>query len=192
MFTGQGLVARDPGAVEIIEKEAREHARVNLVGSQARDGTDRIVVSELHVWQLRIPIVLAVVDDQNQHLRYRLVNALHTTVNAWMVGAGGDFSNNKKLIYDVGKLGAELRAVAREDASWTPPKELYRFIRILAVPSAVILAAVTTNMSARRQRRAIAMAQYSPRLPQCPASEEGESKRRDIKPSVAVSSALGT
>ena len=155
MVTDQALVARDRGAVENIEKEAPEPARVNLVGGQARDGTDRIVVSELHVWQLRVPIVLAVVDAHSQHLRYRVANALHTTVTAWMVGAGGDFSNNKELIYDVGKLGAELRAVAREDAAWTPPKELYRFMRILAVPSAVILAAVTTNMSARRLKRSV-------------------------------------
>ena len=31
------------------------------------------------------------------------------------------FLHPKKLIYDVRKLGAELEAVARGDARWTPP-----------------------------------------------------------------------
>ena len=115
-------MAGDSGAVEKSEREAREPAHVNFVGGQASGGTDRIAVGELHVRQLRIPIVLVFVDDHNQHLGHRVVNALHTTVTAWMVGAGGDFSNTTKLIYDVGKLGAELEAVVREDATWTPPK----------------------------------------------------------------------
>ena len=80
------------------------------------------LLGELHVRQLRIPIVLAFVDDHIQHLSHCVVNALHTTVTACIVGAGGDFSNTKKLIYDVEKLGAELEAVAREDAMWTHPK----------------------------------------------------------------------
>ena len=74
---------------------------MNLVGGQAGGGTDRIVVGELHVWQLRIPIVLAFVDNHSQHLGHCVVNALHATVAAWMIGAGGDCSNTKKLVYDV-------------------------------------------------------------------------------------------
>ena len=81
---------------------------MNLVGGQASGGADRIVVGELHVRQLRIPIVLLFVDDNSQHLGHCVVNTLHTTVTAWMVGAGGDFSNTQKLIHDVRKFGAEL------------------------------------------------------------------------------------
>ena len=92
-------MAGDPGAVENSEKEARDPAHVNLVGGQASGGADRIVVGELHVRQLRIPIVLAFVDDHTQHLGRCVVNALHTAVTAWMVGVGSDFSNTKKLIY---------------------------------------------------------------------------------------------
>ena len=44
---------------------------------------------------------LAFVDDHSQHLGHFVVNVLHTTVIAQMAGAGGDFSNTKKLIYDV-------------------------------------------------------------------------------------------
>ena len=112
----------DPGAVENSERDAREPAYANFVGGQASGGTDRIVVDEVHVRQLRIPIVLAFVDDHSQHLGHCVVNALHTTNATWMVGAGGDFSNTKKLAHDVGKLGAELEPVVREDATWTPPK----------------------------------------------------------------------
>ena len=115
-------MAGGPGAAENSEGEGREPAHVNLVGGQASGGADRIVAGELHVWQLRIPIVLAFVDDHSQHLGHCVVNALHTTVTACMVGAGGDISNTKQLIYDVGTPGAELEAVVREDARWTPPK----------------------------------------------------------------------
>ena len=94
---GQALMA---GSVENIEKEAREPAHVNLVGGQASGGHDRIVVGELHVRQLRTPIVLAFVGDHTQHLGHYVVNALNTTVAAGMVGAGGNFSNTKELIYD--------------------------------------------------------------------------------------------
>ena len=117
-------MADDPGTVENKEREAREPAHMNLVGGQVSDGTDRIVVGELHVHQLRISIVLAFVDDHSQHLGHcvvNVVNAFHTTVAAGMVGAGGEFSNTKKLMYDVGKLGEEPEADVREDARWTPP-----------------------------------------------------------------------
>ena len=105
----------DPGAVENCKREARKSAHVYLVGGQVIGGAGRIVVGELHVRQLRISIVLAFVDDHSQHVGHCVVNALHTTVIACMLGAGGDSSNTKKLIYDVGKLGAELEAVVRED-----------------------------------------------------------------------------
>ena len=119
---GQTLMAGDSGAVENNERKARELAHVNFFGGQASGGTDRIVAGELDVRQLRISTALAFVDDHSQHLSHFVVNALHTTVAAWMVEAGGDFSITKKLIYDVGKLSAEQEAVVREDATWTPPK----------------------------------------------------------------------
>ena len=112
----------DPGAVENSKREAREPAHVNLVEGQASGGDDQIVVGELHGRQLHSPIVLAFVDELSQHLGHCVVNALHTTVTAWMVGAGGDVSKTKKLIYCVPKIGAELEAVVREDATWVPPK----------------------------------------------------------------------
>ena len=42
-------MAGDRGAVENSKREAREPAHVNLVGSQASGGADRVVVGELHV-----------------------------------------------------------------------------------------------------------------------------------------------
>ena len=94
-------MASDPGAVENSEREVREPVHVNLVGGQASGGTYRVVECELHVRQLRIQIVLSFVDHRNQHLGHCEVNALHTTVATWTLGAGGDFSSTKKLIYDV-------------------------------------------------------------------------------------------
>ena len=53
MVAGQTVMVGDPGVVKPSEKEAREPARMNLVGGRAR-GADRIVVGKLHVRQLRI------------------------------------------------------------------------------------------------------------------------------------------
>ena len=103
------------------------------------------------MWQLRISIVLAFVGDHSQYLDHCVVNALHTTVTAWMVGAGGDLSSTKKPTYDVKKLGAELEAVVRGH----PRRRMYRLMTTLAVPSAVYSAAVTANMSARRINRSV-------------------------------------
>ena len=67
MVAGQALMAGNLGGIENSEREAREPAHVDLVGGQASGGADRIVVGELHVRQLRIPIVLAFVADHSQH-----------------------------------------------------------------------------------------------------------------------------
>ena len=155
VVASQALMAGDPRAVENSERESREPAQVNLVGGQASGGADRIVVGELHVCQLRIPIALAFFDYHSQHLGQCVVNALHTTITARMVGAGDDFWNTKMLIYNVRKLGAGREAVVLDDATWTPPKGNVPVIRMLAVPSAVNPAAVTANMSARRLKRSV-------------------------------------
>ena len=94
-------MAGDPRAVENSEREVRAPAHVNLVGGQASGGTYRVVGGKPHVRQLRIPIILSFVDSRNQHLGHCEVNALHTTVATWTLGADGDFSSTKKLIYDV-------------------------------------------------------------------------------------------
>ena len=40
-----------------------------------------------------MPIVLALVDDHIRHLGRVVVDKLNTTVTAWVIGAGGGFSN---------------------------------------------------------------------------------------------------
>ena len=121
--------------------------------------------------RLRVPIVLAFVDHHSQYLGDCAVNMLHTTVAAWMVGAGGNFSNTKKLIYDVGKLGAELEAVVREDDTWTLPKG------DIPVDKDVGRAFSFKFSGGDGEQTAIAV---------------GEKKNIGVTPSVAVSSALGT
>ena len=91
----------DPRVVENNKREARELAHVNLVGGQASGGADRIVVGELRMRPLRMSIVLAFNNDLSQHLGHCVVGTLHATVTARVVGAGGDFSNTKKLVDDV-------------------------------------------------------------------------------------------
>ena len=96
-------MAGDPGAIENSKREAREPAHVNLVRSQASGGAGRIVLGKFHVRKLRIPILLAFFDDHSQHLGHCVVNTLHTTVTARVIGAGGDLSNTKKVVIDVPK-----------------------------------------------------------------------------------------
>ena len=46
VVAGQALMVGDPRAVENSKGEAREPAHVNVVGSQASGGVDRVVVGE--------------------------------------------------------------------------------------------------------------------------------------------------
>ena len=53
----------------------------------------------------------------------RTINALHTSAPAGVVGAGGDFSNTKKLENSMRNIGAKLEAAVQECAARTPLKE---------------------------------------------------------------------
>ena len=79
-----------------------------------------------------------------------MVNTVHTTVAAWMVGAGGDFSNTNKLIYDARKLGAELGPLSERRLREHPQRGMYPLIRMLAVLLAVHSSAVMVNMSTQK------------------------------------------
>ena len=51
-----------------------------------------------------------------------MVDTLHTTATARIIGAGGDFTSTKKLVDDARKLRSELEAVGRKDITWASPK----------------------------------------------------------------------
>lgn len=76
-----------------------------------------------------------------------MVYTLHNTVIARVVGVGGDFSNTKKLLDDVRKLGADWRRLSERILRTHPQREMHRLIRTLL--SAVTSTAVTASTSAR-------------------------------------------
>ena len=94
-----------------------------------------------------------------------------------MVGAGGDLFNTKKLIYDVGKLGAELEAVVREGATWTPPKGNVPMDKDVGRAfSCKTAKAVGEKQNIGGTPGRDRQWPKNPRLPQCPVPEEGESR----------------
>ena len=58
----------DTSAVKNRQGEPWESPHVDLVGGQTRRRANRIVVSEFHVRQMQVPIVLSLVDKKSQHL----------------------------------------------------------------------------------------------------------------------------
>ena len=64
--------------------------------------------------------MLELVDDNCQHLRYRVAYTFHTTVTVMAVGAGGNLSNSETSVNGVRELVAELEAVV--DAARAPPE----------------------------------------------------------------------
>ena len=99
------------------------------------------------------PIPLALVDGHSQHLCLCIVDTLHSTVTTRAIGASGNFTNTKKLVGDVRKLGEELDTIVRGILRRHAQRGLCRLLWTLAVRSALNSAAVTANMSARRLKR---------------------------------------
>ena len=110
---GQALVAGKFSTLENREREARQSTHVDLVGRQARGGTDRIVVRKFDLKELLTTIVSI----------WPIVWHTRSTppVAVWVVGAGRKFSNPEKLVNGVRELGAELEPVVRDDAARAPP-----------------------------------------------------------------------
>ena len=71
--------------------------------------------------ELLIPVILELVDHHCQHLDHRVIYTLHSTIVIWVVGAGDNFPNPKKLVDGMRKLSANLEAVVREYAPRTSP-----------------------------------------------------------------------
>ena len=59
------------------------------------------VVFKFGVRELLIPVI---VDHHRQQLGHRVIKMIHTTIAIWVVGAGGNFRNPKKLVDGLRKL----------------------------------------------------------------------------------------
>ena len=98
MIAGQALVTEDTGAFKNREEETRKPAHVHLVGNQTGGSADRIAVRKFDVEELHILVILKLVDHQCQHLGHHVIHTLHPAPAIWVVGAGGNFPNAKKLV----------------------------------------------------------------------------------------------
>ena len=104
VVAGQALAVGDPGPFGNCERKARKTTHVDLVGSQTGGSDDRIVVRIFDVRELLIPVILELDDHHCRHLGHRMIHTLHSTIVIWVVGAGGNFPNPKKLINGMRKL----------------------------------------------------------------------------------------
>ena len=80
-----------------------------------------------------------------------MIHTLHPTIDIWVVGAGGNFPNAKKLV----SFEKNWRPLSESMLRGHPQREMYRLMGMLVVPSAVNSAAVTAYMSAQRLKRSV-------------------------------------
>ena len=95
---------------------------MNLIGGQPGGGTDGIIVSKFHVWQMDIPIVLPLVDDYSEQLIHDMIHALDAAVAVKMIGTCGNFARVEELVNSVRQLRAELEAVVGEKTNGASPE----------------------------------------------------------------------
>ena len=72
-----------------------------------------------------------------------------------MVGAYREFVYIEKFVSGCRKLGADLESLSDKGFDGYLQKEIKRFTKMLAVPSAVNTAPATANMSARRLKQSV-------------------------------------
>ena len=92
------------------------------IGGQTGGGTDGIIVSKFHVWQMGIPIILPLVDDHSEHLSHGMIHALDAAFAVRMMGTCRNFARAEELVNSVRQLGAELEAVVGEKANGASPE----------------------------------------------------------------------
>ena len=94
---------------------------MHLIGGQPGGGTDGIIVSKFHVWQMGIPIILPLVDDHSEHLNHGMIHGLDAAVSVSMIGTSRNFARGEELVNNVRQLGAELEAVVGEKTNGASP-----------------------------------------------------------------------
>jgi len=114
-------MSANPRRVEDREGHSRETTDVNVVGGKASSLADRVVVGELDVRQVLVPIGLAFVHGNGQHLRHRMINPFRTTIGLGVVGAGGHFTNTHEVVDGGRELGTEVRSVVGQKGSHAAP-----------------------------------------------------------------------
>ena len=71
---------------------------MQLIWRKASSRIDRVVVGQHDMREMKIPIVLPVVDDHGKHLSHSVVHTLSSTIAVGVVSARGNFANAKELV----------------------------------------------------------------------------------------------
>ena len=108
------------------------------------------ILSEFHVRQVDVPIVLFSVDDHRQHLGHGVVDALDATVAVGMVGARRDFRMPRSLYTASDSLYQNCSPLSERRLDGHPQRGMHLLTRMSAVPSAMNSATEAACMSARR------------------------------------------
>lgn len=66
---------------------------LHLIGGQLGGGADGIIISNLHVCQVDVPVVLPVIADHRVHLSHGVIGTLDATDAVGMVGTRREFRN---------------------------------------------------------------------------------------------------
>ena len=127
LIASETLMAAGVLIVEDRHREAGEAVHVHLVRSETGGGANRVVVGELDVREMKIPIVLSLVDDHGEHLSHGVVDAFNPTVAVGMVGTCSDFAHVEALKKGNRQFGAELKTIVGQDAGRAAP-ERYVFV----------------------------------------------------------------
>ena len=80
---------------------------MHLIGGRPGGGTDGVIVSKFHVWQMGITIILPLVGDHGEHLSHGIIHALDAAVAVRMIGTCRNFACAEEFVNSVRQLGAE-------------------------------------------------------------------------------------
>ena len=80
-----------------------------------------LYIRKLDVRELLVSVILELIDHCSQHLSHRMVHTLHPTNALWVVRAGDNFPNPKKLVGGNVNALSKMKAVVREYAAWASP-----------------------------------------------------------------------
>ena len=67
------------------------------LGAKSVAALTELLLSKFDVRELHIPVILALIDVDDQHLGHRVVRTLHTTVAVQVIRADGDFASPENL-----------------------------------------------------------------------------------------------
>ena len=95
---------------------------MHLIGGRPGGGTDGVIVSKFHVWQMDIPIILPLIDDHSEHLSHGMIHAFDAAVAVRLIGTCRNFARAEELVHSVRQLGAELEAVVGEKTNGASPQ----------------------------------------------------------------------